>query len=95
MSGRILEAVMMVCFGVSWPISILKTVQVKNPAGKSIVFMWLIIAGYLCGIAGKVVGGNISWVIWLYALNALMVATDLCLVYIYRARRKAAENDPK
>ena len=95
MSGKVFEAVMMVCFGVSWPISILKTVQVKNPAGKSIVFMWLIILGYLCGIAGKVVSGNISWVIWLYALNTLMVGTDLILVYIYRARRRAAGNDLK
>ena len=95
MSGRIFEAVMMVCFGVSWPLSIWKTYKVKNPAGKSIAFLWLIISGYLCGIAGKIAAGRIDWVIGLYALNAAMVGTDLFLVYLYRARRKAAENDPK
>ncbi len=83
---------MMVCFGVSWPLSICKTIRVKNPAGKSIAFLWLIIAGYLAGIVSKIVSGNADWVIGLYALNALMVATDLALVYFYRARNAAAES---
>jgi len=93
--SSIFEAVMMVCFGVSWPLSIWKTFKVKNPAGKSISFLWLIILGYLCGIGGKIASGRIDWVIGLYALNAAMVATDLFLVYLYRARRKAAEKDRK
>ena len=91
MSGRIFEAVMMVCFGCSWPLSIRKTYRVKNPAGKSIAFLWLIIIGYLSGIVSKIVGGNLDWVIGLYALNALMVGIDLALVYHYRARNLAAE----
>ena len=91
MSGRIFEAAMMVCFGVSWPLSILRTYRVKNPAGKSVAFLWLIIVGYLSGIVSKIVGGNIDWVIGLYALNTAMVATDLTLVYFYRARNLAAE----
>lgn len=95
MSGRIFEAVMMVCFGVSWPLSILRTYRVKNPAGKSIAFLWLIIVGYISGIVSKIVGGNIDWVIGLYALNAIMVGTDLTLVYFYRARNPAAEKNRK
>ena len=95
MSGRILEAVMMVCFGFSWPLSILKTYRVKNPAGKSVAFLWLIIIGYLAGMASKIASGNIDWVIGLYALNTLMVATDLGLVYFYRARNAAAETGRK
>ena len=95
MSGRIFEAVMMVCFGVSWPLSILRTYRVKNPAGKSIAFLWLIIAGYLSGIVSKIVGGNVDWVIGLYALNAIMVGIDLTLVYFYRARNLAAEKSRK
>lgn len=91
MSGSIFEAVMMVCFGVSWPLSIWKTYKVKNPAGKSTAFLVLIILGYICGIISKIVTGNINWVIALYALNALMVGTDLFLVCLYRARNAAAE----
>ncbi len=95
MSGRIFEAVMMVCFGVSWPLSIRKTYRVKNPAGKSVAFLWLIIIGYISGIVSKIVGGSIDWVIGLYALNAVMVGIDLSLVYFYRSRNLAAEKNRK
>ena len=87
----VLEAIMMLCFGLSWPMSIYRTYKVKNPAGKSIVFLWLIIIGYLAGILNKIFG-KMDWVVWLYAVNALMVATDLFLVCLYRARNRAAEN---
>ena len=90
----VLEAVMLVCFGVSWPLSIYRTYRVKNPVGKSIAFLWLIIIGYLAGILNKIFG-RMDWVVYLYALNAAMVATDLVLVYYYRARRKAEEQAPK
>lgn len=90
----VLEAVMLVCFGVSWPLSIYRTYRVKNPVGKSIAFLWLIIIGYLAGILNKIFG-RMDWVVYLYALNAAMVATDLVLVYYYRARRKAEGSTPK
>lgn len=79
------EAVMLVCFGLSWPMSIYKTYKVKNPAGKSIGFMWLIIIGYISGMLNKIFG-TMDWVVWLYALNTFMVAADLFLVYRYRGR---------
>ena len=91
MNGSVFEAVMMVCFGVSWPLSIWKTYKVKNPAGKSIGFLVLVILGYISGIISKIVTGNVNWVIALYALNAAMVGTDLFLVCLYRARNAAAE----
>ena len=43
------EIIMVICFGCSWPFSILKTIRVKNPTGKSYLFMSLIIIGYLAG----------------------------------------------
>ena len=90
----VLEAVMLVCFGVSWPFSIYRTYRVKNPVGKSVAFLWLVIIGYLAGILNKIFG-RMDWVVYLYALNAAMVATDLVLVYYYRARRKAEGSTPK
>ena len=91
----ILEAIMLVCFGLSWPISIYRTYKVKNPLGKSIAFLWLIIIGYLAGILNKIVGNKVDWVIWLYAINALKVATDLFLVLLYRRRNARMENSGK
>ena len=88
MDINIFEAVMMICFGASWPVSILKTIKVKNPAGKSIGFLILIEIGYLSGIIFKL--QHFDWGIALYILNALMVATDLILVLYYRKRLKKA-----
>lgn len=86
---EIFEAVMLLCFGASWPVSIWKTIQVKNPIGKSILFLWLVEIGYLSGIAYKL--SNPNWVIALYCLNALMVAIDIVLVMKYTAMRRQSE----
>lgn len=87
------EAIMMICFGASWPMSIWKTVKVKNPVGKSVIFLWLVEIGYLSGIIYKL--SRPDWVILLYCLNALMVGTDLFLVVKYsRMRRRLAEKVP-
>ncbi len=85
------EAVMLIAFGFSWPISILKTIKAKNPAGKSQAFTSLVVIGYLAGIAAKLCGRT-DWVIMLYMLNACFAATDLalCLYYMRRNRRAAA-----
>ena len=85
----IFEAIMMVCFGASWPMSIWKTIKVKNPLGKSRVFLWLVEIGYLAGIIYKL--SRPDWVIALYILNALMVATDIFFVMKYGAMRRREE----
>lgn len=83
----IFEAVMLICFGASWPVSIIKTYKVKNPVGKSTGFLQLIIIGYIAGILNKL-NGNMDWVLWLYVLNLLMVSADFVLVIYYREMRK-------
>lgn len=83
---NIFEAIMMLCFGASWPFSIWKTIKVKNPVGKSVIFLWLVEIGYLAGIIYKL--SRPDWVIGLYALNAAMVGTDLYLVVKYRKMRR-------
>ncbi len=82
------EAVMMICFGASWPLAILKTIRAKNPAGKSLLFLWLISIGYVAGIINKLLQPETDWVIWLYLLNLLMVLTDTLLVYRYAKLRR-------
>ncbi len=89
----ILEGIMMVTFGASWPFSILKTWRTKTAKGKSFVFLTLILLGYLCGIVSKFCGGRVDWLlVAVYSLNLLLVGTDyaLCVVYTLREQRQAA-----
>lgn len=87
MNFSIFEVIMLICFGFSWPFAILKTIRVKNPAGKSYLFMSLIIIGYLAGCIHKVLY-HWDFVFWLYLLNTLLVATDLVLCLYYRQKLK-------
>ena len=81
----VFEIMMLVGFGASWPFSIYRVWRTKCASGKSIVFLVLILAGYLSGILHK---AFYSWdaVAALYSLNAVMVGTDLVLSLKYRDR---------
>lgn len=76
------EALMLLCFGVSWPVSIAKTLRTGVVHGKSPLFMAIVCLGYLCGIAHKVLFAY-DWVTILYGFNLLMVAVDLALYFWY------------
>lgn len=79
------EALMMICFGVSWPISIYKSWRTKKVSGKSPVFMIVIIIGYASGVVHKILY-SMDWVIYLYLLNMVMVSLDLLLYFRYSGR---------
>ena len=83
---------MLICFGASWPSAIIKTIRAKNPAGKSFLFMSLVMLGYVFGIIGHLSrNGSASvrdWVFWLYILDLAMVATDYVLSFYYHTLRK-------
>lgn len=55
MNFSIFELIMLICFGVSWPFAIIKTVRVKNPTGKSYLFLCLVVIGYVAGCLHKVI----------------------------------------
>ncbi len=86
---EICELIMLICFGLSWPISVYKSFKSRSTAGKSVVFIIAIIFGYIAGIAGKLIGGQINYVLLLYGVNLLMVSLDFVLYFINlnRARR--------
>ena len=50
---HVLEAGMLVCFGISWPFNIAKSLSSCTAKGKSVAFELLIIAGYLCAWSGE------------------------------------------
>ena len=86
--GQFFESGMLICFGVSWPVAILKTLRSKQTQGKSIGFLVLVFIGYLSGVAAKFSrAADGHWpepVTILYAINAALVMTDLLLVRHYR-----------
>lgn len=79
--GIIAESLMLICFGFSWPISVYKSYKSRTSAGKSLIFMTVIIIGYFCGVAGKIATGNVNYVLVLYIINMLMVSTDIALYF--------------
>ncbi len=76
---HILESGMLVCFGLSWPFNIAKSIRSRTAKGKSVVFEILVIIGYLFGLVGKFITGDISYVVAFYIADILMVSTDLIL----------------
>lgn len=53
--AEILEIVMIVSFGASWPLNVMKSWKARTTKGKSLPFLLLIFFGYIAGIASKLV----------------------------------------
>ena len=88
---HILEAGMLVCFGVSWPFNIHKSWTSRTARGKSLVFGFCVIVGYLLGLASKFISGDITYVVAFYVLDVIMVAIDLTLTFRNRRLDKLAD----
>ena len=100
--AEILEIIMIVSFGASWPLNVMKSWKARTTKGKSLPFLLLIFFGYIAGIASKLVNevymasfAEKWYVLFFYCLNLVMVGADLIL-YVRNSRldkaREAAEN---
>ena len=85
---QIFEFIMLACFGLSWPISVYKSIKSKSAQGKSIVFIIAIIIGYISGIIGKIVNHQLTYVLIIYCFNLIVVSVDLVLFFINRKNEK-------
>lgn len=81
----IFEIGMLICFGISWPVNVIKSIRMKSAKGKSLAFLLAIFIGYLFGITHKLVYSR-DPVLYLYLLNLMMVGVDLILYFINRRR---------
>jgi len=81
----IFETVMLVCFGFSWPISVVNNYRSRTAKGMSPFFILLIMAGYLAGITAKLLSGDCSFVLAVYILNLILVSVNL-LIYFRNVR---------
>ncbi len=89
----VFESIMLICFGISWPISLYKSITSKSTKGKSVIFSFAIIIGYLAGITGKIVGSNINYVLVLYLINLTFVSADLAFYFINKRRESLAASN--
>ena len=84
-----LEALMVLCFGLSWPISVRKSFISRTNKGKSLLFEVFIWVGYVFGITRKVLlwqmaeGAALGFMFWLgaffYVFNLLAISVDMLL----------------
>ena len=96
--AEILEIIMVVSFGASWPLNVMKSYKARTAKGKSLSFLCLIFFGYIAGIASKLMNEaymadfSEKWyVLFFYVLNLVMVGTDLVLYFRNRVLDKKGE----
>lgn len=91
--AQFLEAGMIILFGVSWPLNVIKSITSKSTNGKSLLFLLLIELGYISGVLGKIISNSITWVFVFYIFNFIMVSLDLILYFINRNKEKKYKAD--
>ncbi len=97
--AEFLEIVMIVSFGASWPLNVIKSYKARTTKGKSIAFLLLIFFGYIAGITSKLVNEAYMaafaqkwYVLVFYVLNLIMVGIDLILYFRNKKLDKATQN---
>ena len=92
---------MVLCFGASWPMNIMRSYRARTAKGKSVAFLILISIGYVAGIISKFLNESYMasfaskwYVLVFYCINLVMVCIDLCL-YVRNVnldKKAAAQN---
>ena len=77
----IFETIMILSFGVSWPINVTKSIRSRTAKGKSVMFNYLILFGYFCGVIAKTIAHNYNLAFYFYFPNIIMVMIDIAIYY--------------
>ncbi|MBQ9802253.1 MAG: hypothetical protein IJW51_04205 [Clostridia bacterium] len=93
--SEFLETVMLICFGLSWPVTLLKKLRAKNASSTSLAFMILILVGYAAGITAKVMTTGCNYVFYVYIFNVLMVLANLLTTLYFRAKAGHAKRNAR
>lgn len=82
------ETIMIICFGLSWPLSVYKSWKSRTAKGKSLQFEIFIWIGYIFGITKNFIlffNGTSNWIFFLgwafYVLNFIEITIDICLYF--------------
>lgn len=94
---EIFEMIMIISFGASWPLNVIKSYKSRTAKGKSLGFLCLILLGYIMGIIGKLINekymSNLTsnwYVLFFYLINFIMVFIDFLLYFRNRNLDKKA-----
>ncbi len=87
---HLFEALMLVCFGFSWPLNVSKAYKARTAKGMSLPFIILIITGYLAGITAKIMNAQFNYVLVVYFLNLAIVATNMLVYFRNKSLDKKA-----
>ena len=79
--GSILETIMLLCFGFSWPLNVIKAYKARTAKGTSLPFILLIIMGYIAGISAKIISGQINYVLIAYIINLAIVSLNVVVYF--------------
>ena len=96
--AQTLEALMLLCFGLAWPVNTLGMLRRKRPEGKGLTFTLIIWSGYVAGASAKLLlaahaGSTLPPVFWLYVLNGVTVGANAALYVHFKRRVHAAGVD--
>ena len=83
--SSMLEATMLICFGLSWPINTMKAYKARSAKNMSLSFILLIIFGYMAGISAKLLIHQTNYVLVVYFINLAVVTLNL-MVYFRNKR---------
>ena len=79
---KVLETIMLICFGAAWPFSIVKSWKARTAQGKSLGFLFVILVGYIAGIAKVILSDGFGGFLLIpYSINFAMVVYDICLYF--------------
>lgn len=87
----VLEAVMMICFGFSWPINLVKNYRCRSAKAMSLPFILLLLAGYTAGITAKIMLHMTGYVLVIYFVNLAMILANLAVYFRNRRLDSMAE----
>jgi hypothetical protein len=92
---QLCEIGMLILFGFSWPFNIMKSWRSQTAKGKSVMFEFIVVAGYVLGVIGKFITfsqtGTLAYSTWFYFADIFMVMIDIVL-YFRNVRLDAARD---
>ena len=94
MMSPILETFMLVCFGLSWPINVLKAIKARSAKNMSLPFILLIISGYVAGISAKLLSNQFNYVLVVYFINLTIVIINLLVYFRNKHIDRESEDFP-
>ena len=96
--AELLEIIMVLSFGASWPMNVMKAYRARTAKGTSVAFLCLILFGYIAGITSKLVNTaymasfSQKWyVLVFYVINFIMVFANLLIYFRNKKLDKEAE----